>query len=316
MSTRPSNRATVLRGIFAVLPVLLVGVGPALAADPGDTGLQFLKIGVGARSAAMGEAYSAVAQDPTAIYWNPAGIASITGREYHASHGEWISDVRYEYVAAVQGLRGHAIGAHVGFLHMGELDGRNDLGEFTGTFRSYDFSTGLTYGHRLFRSLELGITAKLLYEKIDTFSALGVAADFGFRYRTPLRGLTIAATATNIGSSMKFVEESFVLPAQGRVGAAYRTRSVLSGLLVAADLAMPNDGDVKALLGAELWVHEMVALRGGMKGNYDQEFGTTGFGIRYHDYMFDYAYVPFSDSVLGATHRLSVGWHPGTYQQQ
>ncbi len=315
MSTRPTNRATFVRGTLAVLPVLLAAFGPAFAADPGDTGLQFLKIGVGARSAAMGEAYSAVAQDPTAVYWNPSGISSIIGRQYHASHNEWISDVRYEYLAAVQGMKGQAIGLHVGFLHMGELDGRNSLGDPTATFRAYDLTTGLTYGLRLFRSLEIGLTGKLLYEKIDSFSAFGLATDFGLRYRTPLRGLTLAATATNIGTSMKFEEESFVLPAQARMGAAYRTRSVLQGLLLAADLAMPNDGDVKALLGTELWVHEMVALRGGMKVNYDQEFGTTGFGLRYHDYRFDYAYVPFSDSVLGDTHRLSIDWHPGSYQR-
>ncbi len=316
MSTRSNCRSVHVRGFLAALlafAALASSSGPALAADPGDTGLAFLKIGVGARAAAMGEAYAAVAQDPTALYWNPAGIANVVGREYHASHNEWISDVRYEWVAVVQGLQGHALGLHVGMLHMGEFEGRDALGNFTESFRSYDFTMGASYARRLTRSIELGATGKMLYERIHDSTATGFAGDFGVRYRTPLRGLVVALTGTNLGTAMKFETETFVLPAQMRLGTAYRTRRVLQGLLLAADLRMPNDSDVKAHLGAEIWVHEMVALRGGAKINYDEEVGTTGIGILYRDYEFDYAYVPFADaSELGDTHRISVGWRPGS----
>jgi hypothetical protein len=307
---------TVVRRFAIDLPLAgaLLALAPAsgLAADPGDTGLAFLKIGVGARAAAMGEAYAAVAQDPTAMYWNPAGIANAPDLDFHASHNEWISDVRYEYVGVVQGMRGHALGAHVSLLHMGELEGRDATGQFTESFRAYDFSAGLTYGRRVLRTVEVGITGKLLYERIQDFTATGFAADLGVRYRTPLRGLTVAATATNLGPEMKFEEESFTLPASARIGAAYRSRALLSGFVLASDVRFPNDADVRGHLGAELWVHEMIALRGGAKLNYDEELGTLGFGVKFREYEFDYAFVPFSDtSELGDTHRFSVDWRPG-----
>jgi len=290
--------------------------GSGLAADPGDTGLAFLKIGVGARAAAMGEAYSAVAQDPTAMYWNPAGIANTPDLEFHASHNEWISDVRYEYVGAVQGMRGHAFGAHVSLLHMGELEGRDATGQFTESFRAYDFSAGVTYGRRITRSLEVGVTGKLLHEKIQDYSTTGFASDLGARYRTPLRGLTLAATLTNLGPDMTYEEDAFTLPTAGRIGAAYRSLSLLSGFILASDLRFPNDSDAKGHLGAELWVHEAVALRGGAKLNYDEEAGSFGFGVRLREYEFDYAFVPFSEtSELGDTHRFSVDWRPGVRQQ-
>ncbi len=295
------------------LVAALVWLGPqaAPAADPGDTGLAFLKIGVGARAAGMGDAYVAVAQDPTALYWNPAGIAVAPDLDLHASHNEWISDVRYEYLGAVRGMRGHALGAHVAMLHMGEFAGYDTLGNFTGSFRAYDFSFGLSYGRRMFRSVEVGATGKILHERIHDYSATGFAADLGVRYRTPLRGLTLAATATNLGPSMKFVDDSFLLPAAARIGAAYRTRRILSGLILAADLQMPNDNDVRGNVGAELQLHEMIALRGGAKLNYDEEAGSFGVGVNYRDYAFDYAYTPFSStSQLGDVHRISVGWRP------
>ena len=260
----------------------------------------------------MGEAYVAVAQDPTAMYWNPAGLATAPDLEFHASHNEWISDVRYEYIGAVQGMRGHAIGAHVSLLHMGELEGRDASGQFTESFRAYDFSAGVSYGRRITRSLEVGITGKLLHEKIQDYSATGFASDLGFRYRTPMRGLTVGGTLTNLGPEMTFEQDSFTLPTAGRIGAAYRSLALLSGFVLASDVRFPNDSDVKGHVGAELWVHDAIALRGGAKLNYDEEAGAFGFGVKFREYRLDYAFVPFSEtSELGDTHRISVDWRPG-----
>lgn len=301
-----------LVGWVCAVVLLAAPSGPARAAEPGETGLAFLKIGVGARAAGMGEAYVAVAQDPTATYWNPAGIANAVGDEVHATHNEWISDVRYEYLAAVHGLKGHAIGAHVALLHMGELEGRDASGNFTGSFRAYDLSAGLTYARRVLRSVEVGVTGKVLYSKIEEEQAVGGAGDLGVRYRTPLRGLTAAATLTNIGTEMKFVEDPFVLPVAGRFGVAYRTRRLLEGLTLATDLRFPNDSTVKGHFGAELQMHELFAVRGGYKAGYDEEGGSVGFGIAYHEYELDYAWAPFSKaSELGDTHRISMDWTPG-----
>jgi hypothetical protein len=306
MSSRPPRYA------FCVLLAALALTSSARAADPGDTGAAFLKIGMGARAAAMGEAYVAVAQDPTALYWNPAGISNTITREFHASHNEWISDVRFEHLAIVQGLKGHALGAQLALLHQGEFEGRDVTGNPTGSFHAYDFMAGLSYGRRVLRSVEVGVTGKVLYSKIQDYSANAYAADFGLRYRTPIRGLTFAATATNLGTELTFIEDAAVLPAAARIGFAYRTRALLSGLIVASDVRFPNDDDVGGNVGAELWVHDAIALRGGSKLNSDVEAGAFGFGIKYRDYLLDYAFVPFSDSsALGDTHRLSFGWRPG-----
>ncbi|MAF27354.1 MAG: hypothetical protein CME07_05760 [Gemmatimonadetes bacterium] len=299
-----------VRIAFACVSIAVLSHTPASAASPGDTGLAFLKIGVGARAAGMGEAYVAVAQDATSQHWNPAGIATARGLEVHASHNEWISDVRYEWLAAVKGLRGHAVGVHMALLSMGELEGRDANGDFTENFRAWDMLLGLTYGRRISESLEIGLTGKLLHERIQGFGASGVSMDFGARYRTPVRGLVLAATATNIGTPMKFEHDEFVLPAGMRAGLAYRTRRILEGLILAADAVMPNDADLRGHLGMELRVHEMVALRGGVKLNHDEEMGTAGLGVHYGPYRFDYAYTPFTESSsLGDVHRVSMTWN-------
>ena len=70
----------------------------------GTTGLNFLKIGVGGRPAGMGEAFVAVADDASALYWNPAGLARLTSPEAIAMHNEWFQGMRYEYLGYVQPL--------------------------------------------------------------------------------------------------------------------------------------------------------------------------------------------------------------------
>lgn len=318
MSSCSSRRARELHswslGIWSSSGAIAFALGitaVAHAQDPGDTGLAFLKIGVGARAAAMGEAYVAVAQDASAAYWNPAGLAIAPDIEVHVTHNEWISDVRYEYVSAVRGMRGHALAGQVALLHMGQFDGRDANGELTESFRAYDFMAGASYGRRLTRSLEMGVTGKVIYEKIQSYTATGFAGDAGIRYRTPIRGLTLAATATNLGPEMKFENDSFTLPVAARFGAAFRTRKLLEGFLLATDFRFPNDNEVQGHIGAELQVHEMIALRGGAKLNYDEEAGSMGLGIHYQNYEFDYAYTPFSsESELGDVHRISIGWKP------
>jgi hypothetical protein len=293
----------------AAVAIIALSPGDVRAADAGDTGAQFLKLGVGARADAMGEAYVAVAQDPTATYWNPAGIATVPGPEIVFTHNEWISDVRHEYLAGVHAMQGHAVGFFVGLLHMGTLEGHDANGEFTGSFRAYDVAAGATYARRVTRTLELGGTGKVIYQRIADFDALGFAGDLGVRYRTPLRGLVLAGTLTNIGTQMKFVDQSFVLPFATRIGAAWRTRKLLQGFIVSSDVLFPNDSDVKGHVGGELWVHEILALRGGAKLGYDEELGTVGLGIKYRGVLFDYAYTPFSESSeLGDTHTIAIGW--------
>ena len=70
---------------------LLVGtaVTPRAFAATGEAGFAFLKLGVGARAMGMGSAYVAVADDPTALHWNPAGLASFhQGVQVTAIHNE------------------------------------------------------------------------------------------------------------------------------------------------------------------------------------------------------------------------------------
>src|SRR5262245_18696395 len=69
------------------------------AQEAGKSGLAFLKIGVGSRAAALGEAYTALADEPSAIYWNPAGLRSVSGTQLAFTHLSWLENIKHDFMA-------------------------------------------------------------------------------------------------------------------------------------------------------------------------------------------------------------------------
>src|ERR1039458_7564997 len=89
-----------LRILTALLPTFLL---PGLVlGEAGYTSANFLEIGMGARAAAMANSFTAVADDSTAIYWNPAGLGLVGGTSLSATHGQWLQGVTNDYIALSQ----------------------------------------------------------------------------------------------------------------------------------------------------------------------------------------------------------------------
>ncbi|HXC63883.1 MAG TPA: UPF0164 family protein, partial [bacterium] len=131
------------------LAALLVA-GPALAHADGNgtSGADFLKIGMGARPAAMGGAYGAVADDADATRWNPAGLALLDRNEVDFMHLAYLADINYESLAMAGPLsRLSGWGLSVDYLWQPPFDSTsNDFGQPTDSAGTgYDFAAGLSY---------------------------------------------------------------------------------------------------------------------------------------------------------------------------
>ena len=81
--------------------VIFLHATTLFAGSPGSTTANFLKIGIGARGSAMGEAQSAIANDVNASYWNPAGLSTLRFQEISLMHYSLIEGVRYQVSGAV-----------------------------------------------------------------------------------------------------------------------------------------------------------------------------------------------------------------------
>ena len=276
--------------------------------DAGTSGAQFLKLGAGGRASALGNSYAAVADDSTAVYWNPAGINNVKNVSVCVSHNIMFESIFYDWVSGVKKFGFGTVGIGVQYLSYGSIVERDDTGLELGSFKPNDIAISLSYGRKI-SDLLVGINAKYISSKIKD-SATAFATDIGGMYKFDGDKVTLGLALQNIGTKMKFEDEEEKLPMNVKLGGAYNIRK---NWFVAVDVNAPSDDEINIGAGTE-YAYRLnkeinisgragysTALRdtGGLNGL------TAGLGAGYSGYALDYAFVPFGD--LGQTHRISLG---------
>ncbi len=281
----------------------------------GTTAGQFLKIGAGARPIGMGGSYVALANDVTAVYWNPAGLSWVVGGgEAIFNHAAWLADTDYNFAAASVNVPGFgSLGVQVISFSTPEQDVRTIQNpEGTGQKWSGNFiALGITYARHLTDKFSIGFTGKFIQEKIFNASSRGAAFDIGILYRTPINNLTLGASITNFGSKMrldgrdlffnedppttpqggvsevpaKYRTEAFDLPSNLRIGLAWHAmQTENSSVIISVDGTQPNDNTEYINSGIEWGILNTIFLRVGYKSwlkENSEEGITFGAGIKY-----------------------------------
>ena len=173
--------------------------------NSGTSAANFLKIGVGGKAAAMGGAITGQVDDPTSLFWNPAGIANANNIEFTVNHNDWILDLTHNFIATVipSGKIGH-FGLSINHLDMGKMERTSEIypeGDGT-TFSASDIAIGLAYAKKMSDRFNVGIQLKMIEETISFSSARATAIDAGSQYITRFSGLKIGIAITNFGSKL------------------------------------------------------------------------------------------------------------------
>ena len=260
---------------FKLIPLAALLALPAIGfaqAKVGTTGLQFLKVGVGARAFAMGEAFTAVANDASALYYNPGGLIQLGRPEATFTLIGYPAGLKFVYVGGV--LPSPQTNGVVGFQVTSLFT--DDMVETTpampyGTGRTFtagDFALGISYSQRLTDKFSVGATVKYLNEKLADASASGWSADMGTFYNTGWKRISIGMVIQNFGPDMKFESTPFPLPITFKFGASMLAlERPMYNLLVAAEFLHPNDNLELYQIGAEFRVKRIFALRVGKRVN-------------------------------------------------
>ncbi len=283
--------------LVVTIPIIIFG-SVGYANGPGTTGASFLKIGVGARAAAMGDAFTVIVDDSTSLYWNPAGLAKIEKRQLSATYNMWFAGINQGYLGMGFPIsrRGVAAGG-VNYVDMGDFDGRDEAGNPTGTFTASALNYHLGYANRVGEKLMWGISAGLVQDTIADDIKSTYAANFGLLFQSS-ESLSLGLALQNIGGQLA----GDPLPFVAKIGMALTWEP----LVLVLDIAKPTDNDTYFCAGIEWWVWDGLALRAGYKTNQDIGEGlTAGLGFDKGKIRFDYAYVPYGE--LGNTHKVSLG---------
>ncbi|HET7497745.1 MAG TPA: PorV/PorQ family protein [Candidatus Eisenbacteria bacterium] len=307
-------RSALVLAVLLLLP--LSAEGAQIFEKVGTLGGQSLKIGVGARAAAMGEAYVALSDDATAVYWNPAGIARMSGQSISLNHTSWPADILFDqaaYVFNIKWIPG-MLGVNVRALTMSrDIVRTTYLPEGTGdTFDAGEWAYGLSYARALTDKFSAGFSVNYVQTGLDDVKGSSTTFDFGTLYDVGVLGAKIGMSIQNIGSDMTFIDEKVKMPVFFRVGGSFDVmQQGENRLIAAAEFTHPPDNSEKLNLGAEYGFHDYLFLRGGYKLNYDTQGLTAGFGVKFPLTLvkssvarLDYAYQDMN--FLGTTHRVSL----------
>lgn len=249
------------------------------AAATGLTGAQFLTIEQGARGLGMGGAFSSVADDASAVWWNPAGLARAELRELtftHTAHIENVATEHVGFVKPVSSLHG-ALGASLTYLSIPGIEGYDAAGASTGKLAAGGYVGSLSYAAILAPNITAGVTGKYVSQKLDAATGTGFAADIGAQFRGGNYGLGVVVQ--NLGPSFKIGSSSDPLPRTIRGGVFYVP---LNRVTLSFDEEKPYDDAARAHLGAEWTVNQGLRLRGGFQQtpNVGARAGiTVGFGL-------------------------------------
>ena len=319
------TRKLLLLGLLAIAILSSQAAATEVFEKVGTFGCQFLEIGAGPRGVGMGEAMVSATEGVESVYWNPAGLRSITRPTVLFSYGTWPADISHQFAAYALRptfIRG-VVAVSVTTLQMDPMEIRTaDVPGGVGVrFDAGDLAVGLSYAREFTDKFAAGGTVKWIHsgladmsvlnvEGLEDYTVEGMVVDFGTHYRTGFRSLRIGLMIQNMGPEVTYVNEPVPMPAAFKFGVSMNlVETPGQTVVVAAEFRHPSDTSEKINIGAEYALNDMYYLRAGYKMGYDEESFTAGGGARLTvetlgSIGVDYSYAAFG--YFGSIHRGGV----------
>ncbi len=288
----------------------IIIVATNIIAQSNSGGLANLKLGVNAKTLAMGDLGVASANGAAAFYYNPALLGSSSNILF--SHNSYIQDVSNDFLAASFSVFGLPLAAGFSTTTIPNIEVRTKPGEPDGKFDAHYFYAGFSSAFHLYDKLRGGFTIKYLYEGLFSDDATGYAMDFGLAYSDfMIENLSLGTVLKNIGSMRQLRNKSTQLPTDFRLGANY----FFSLNNIDAEISL-NGGVQKYLredeihlhAGAEIFYANTVAFRIGYITGYEAKNISLGLGLKWGSIFFDYSFVPYSFD-LGNSQFVTLAYH-------
>jgi len=306
-----------------------------------QAGLKFADIGLSARAAGMGEAFTLIGDDANAIFHNPAGIAQVQKGNVDLTFGivNWIADIKLNAVGFVGNL-GTLGNVGISFFNIDygisegtRYDPLSEEGYVgTGPLDLSSFAMGLSYARALTEKFMIGASAKYAYEHLGSTPFMNIAEDdtniveienkistpifdIGTIFYPGFKSFRFGMSIKNFTPALQYTFEegrtnAFTAPLTFRMGAAMNILDLFGdyqdySFLVDFELVHPRDFSKRYHLGGEFSILKILKLRAGYKFGYDEEGVSFGAGINTGNVKLDYAYGAFG--IFNSVSRVSCG---------
>ncbi|MEJ2354402.1 MAG: PorV/PorQ family protein [candidate division WOR-3 bacterium] len=326
--------------VFLALLTFCLSINADEANKVAQTGVKMLDVGMGARACGMGEAFTVLGQDASALFYNPAGVGEIEGNfDLYAGQTQWIADISYinvagVYNAGVWGKFGFSlITPDYGEFYATRVDAAAEEGfvEIEGGIDVSAFCAGIAYAREFTDKFTVGLQAKWVTQHLGESFFTAVTEeedtvevgrdnnlatpcfDFGLLFYPGFKSFAFGMSVRNFSPAVTYERIAFELPLTFALGVGMNILDLFGdypdySCNIAADMIHPRDWDEQYHVGAELSYKDMIFLRGGYKFNYFAEGLNAGVGINVGGVKIDYSYSEFDLPGVDMINRLSAGF--------
>jgi hypothetical protein len=273
----------------------------------GTTGYVFLEIPVSARIASMGETSVAISNiGAEAMFANPALLGYLNSKhDFNISYANYLANIKHQsfaYCLKVSELG--ILGINVNQIDLGEIvetinaDPENPGAkyEILGKYNADATAVGITFSNRATTWFSYGLTMKYIQERISKYKSTNAVFDIGMVYYTNFHSLRIGGYIQNFGVDSKYIGDTFKMPTIFRLGAAAEIIGDIDSptrFTLLLDALHPSDYTERINLGMEMWVKNVLAIRGGYKFNYNEEGLTLGLGMKWRTSSIPFQQISF-----------------------
>lgn len=313
----------------------------------GVVGVSFLKIPIGAQAVAMGGAYTAIADDLTSMFWNPAGLASVQGYQANLSYSQWFGGFSHNFASGVISLGDYRVS--FGLISFGANDiPFTTIEDPTGSGRTYsvsDVCLVTSFAGKITNEFTFGANFKYINSAFSNVSSNGIAFDIGTKYESDWKGLRLGFVLSNLGPAQNYsgqdlnqvkslvsglnaapvdfslISAQYQLPLTFRAGMGVDMMSIVENTdntaqdadhkwTVAADFITMADAKEQGAIGTEYVWNNLLALRAGYHLGHDTFGFSGGVGLNYTSGMFDGQIdyaISTANAQIGLINRISIG---------
>jgi hypothetical protein len=308
-------------GITGIVLALVLSSRPLFSQS--NSTYDFLRNDVSARAAALAGSFVSIADDPNTIFYNPAGLGTMTQTRASVGFFKHLLDINSGYASIATQIPNFGnIGAGIVYINYGEFKQTGDEGQDLGTFGAGELALSLGYGGTLQEGLNYGANMKFIYSQIADARSSALAVDLGVQYIAVANRLTLGASVLNLGTQLSpYVNTRENLPLDLNIGFAlypeHLPAAVLFGFHKLSD-QYDNLGDRlrNFTIGVEFTPGPNVHLRMGYDNARRQDLiilssaGLAGIsiggGVSTDLYSVDYTFSSLGQ--IGSIHRVSISF--------
>ncbi len=303
----------------AICLLMLSSIGITFAQSPFD----FIQLGISARSAGLGGAFTSISKDQTALFFNPGSLATVESSAVSATFMKHVLDISSgmaTYTLPIEKNSSERIAISAVYTTYGTFDRTDEFGSVTGSFSANNVGLMGTYSNELDTTLSYGVTAKFMYATLDDLASSALALDAGVLYRMPASRTNIGFSILNLGTQLSTFEGiTDRMPIDVRLGINHRLRGLplllnfsLHHLADDADAFFDRVGNFS--IGGEFILSKVLDLRIGydnyvrnatsIQGQRRFSGFAAGIGVRTAYVQIDYGVSALGTA--GSIHRLTL----------